>query len=1105
MEIGEEYSMSRMRLFAILLLCGMLCLTGMTAAQTETATVSGRVSDSSGAVVPGATVELQSVERGIVTATATNGSGIYVFPSVHPGQYRITVKKEGFRRVDVLDLVVNVQDHIEQNINLQVGSISESITVSGGAPLVNTEDASVSTVVDRQFAENLPMNGRSFQTLINLTPGVVITASDTLDGGQFTVNGQRAISNYWMVDGVSASFGVTAAGGFIGNGAAGALPSTSILGGTNSLVSVDALQEFRIQTSTYAPEFGRTPGGQISIVTRSGTNGFHGTLFDYFRNDALDANDWFNGYTNNPPLPKAKERQNDFGGTFSGPILKDRTFFFFSYEGLRLRLPHTTLTTVPDASFTPGGTTNSRQNAATALQPYLNAYPLPERTSPEIFVSVPCDPATDPSCPPSGQKQVATGSAQFNSSYSNPATLNAYSLRIDQKLNSGLTLFGRYNYSPSSARQRAVPNGQGALSRVSVLTSGTRTATIGLTWAISPMVSNDFRFNYSRSNGQSQLLVDNFHGAIPLTSPPFPAPFTNANASFDFGITSLLGGFFDVGLGSRNLQRQINLTDGLSVQKGSHSLKFGVDFRRLSPVYEPQQYIQQANFDTVATAAVGSASFAFFESNKVSALLLHNLGAFAQDTWRITSRLSLTVGLRWDVDFAPSSARGPSLSAVTGYNLNDLSRLTLAASGTPPFRTTYGNVAPRVGAAYQLSPSQEWQTVLRGGFGVFYDLATSQAGNAYGGGLNYPFGALSFMSGTSTPFPFSASVDVPPPITIASLRTGFSTLYAFDPNLRLPYTLEWNVALEQALGKQQKISASYIGAVGRRLMQTAVTELSNNPNVVFADLVGNTATSDYHALQLQFQSRLSHGLQTLASYSWSHSVDSGSTGSFANTGNTFASANGQNRGPSDFDIRNAFSGGLTYDLPALKSNAFTNELSRGWSVENIVQAHSAPPDDISYGFNTFRFLIRGGITNIRPDLVAGQPLYLFGAQYPGGKAFNPKALTTPPTDAQGNPLRQGNFGRNRLRGFGVTQWDFALHRDFPIHDLLKLQFRAELFNVLNHPNFGLPSPGIDQPGFGIANQMLGQSLSSGAGSGGFDPLYQIGGPRSIQLALKMTF
>ena len=225
---------------------------------------------------------------------------------------------------------------------------------------------------------------------------------------------------------------------------------------------------------------------------------------------------------------------------------------------------------------------------------------------------------------------------------------------------------------------------------------------------------------------------------------------------------------------------------------------------------------------------------------------------------------------------------------------------------------------------------------------------------------------------------------------------------------------------------------------------------------------------------------------------------------FQHNGHVPGSAN-QNRGPSDFDIRDAFSAGLTYDIPAPKINPFTNAILHGWSLESIIQARSAAPEDISYQ-NTFaQSLIKGGIVNVRPDVSPGQPLYLYGAQYPGGKAFNPAAFTPPPADANGNPIRQGNLVRNTLRGFGATQWDFAVHRDFPIREAFKLQFRAEMFNVLNHPNFALPVPIIDGGGFGIATQMLGGSLTDVAGNGGLNPLYQLGGPRSMQFALKLMF
>src|ERR1700683_3367010 len=334
-------------------------------AQSTNASITGRVTDPSKALIVGAKVAAISAGTNFRNETATNGSGKYHLTNLLPGDYRIEI-----------------------DFQMTLGSAAETISVEAGSPLVNTESATVSTVVDRTFVEDLPLNGRSFQTLIMLTPGVVVTATAFDDQGQFSVNGQRADANYFTVDGVSANFGVTGYGPLV-QAAGGALPALSALGGTNSLVSVDAMQEFRIQTSSFAPEFGRTPGGQISIVTRSGTNRFHGTLFEYFRNNVLDADDWFVNFNG---LPKPAERQNDFGGVVGGPVIKDKTFFFFSYEGLRLRQPSTQETSVPDAA--------SRLQAPASMLPYLNAYPI------------------------ANGAELGAGLAQFNAGYSNPSRLN---------------------------------------------------------------------------------------------------------------------------------------------------------------------------------------------------------------------------------------------------------------------------------------------------------------------------------------------------------------------------------------------------------------------------------------------------------------------------------------------------------------------------------------------------------------------------------------------------------------------------------------------------------------------------------------------------------
>jgi hypothetical protein len=1066
---------SNRSIFRLLIL---LCLTTISFTQTDTATISGRVTDQHGRPVQDTEMVITNVDTNISFRQATNNDGLYVLSGLKPGQYRITATKGGFRTVNLTDIVLNVQDSISQNFKLLVGSVSESITVVADEAKLNTTDAAVSTVIDRQFAENLPMNGRSFQTLIQLTPGVVVAPANTGDNGQFNINGQRAASNYWMVDGVSANIGAGSGATGQGQGVGGAVPGLSVQGGTNSLVSVDALQEFRIQTSTYAPEFGRTPGGQISIVTRSGTNQFHGTAFDYLRNDKLDANDWF---ANANKLPKPEERQNDFGGTFSGPIQKDRTFFFFSYEGLRLRLPQVAETIVPSIG--------ARQGAVPATQPLLNAFPVPNGTD------------------------FGNGTAQFHASFSNASTLNATSLRIDHRVSDKLSLFARYNYSPSELVSRA-----SALSQLTATTNVLQTATLGATWGSVAGINNDLRFNYSRSTSSLSNSLDDIGGAIPLTSAELnlPSPFTLRNSEFaDFILSA--GLLVDGTLGDL-VQRQYNAVDNVTLQKGSHSLKFGIDYRRLTPSWNPFQYELVPLFANVLAAENGQLLETIVQSERKASLRLQNLGTFVQDTWRIKPRVTLTYGLRWDLDFVPSS--DPDLPAFMNFNLSNLATLALAPSGVQPYSTKYGNVAPRAGAAYQVSQRQGWEMVLRGGFGVFYDLASQEIGNALSQS-QYPFGARTNIIG-GIYGSLNPSQLTPPPITAANVSVNGTR--GFDPNLTLPYTLQWNVAVEQALGPQQIVSASYVGSAGRRLLQTA-DQFSPNPAFAEVQILTNEATSDYDALQVQLQRRLSHGLQALASYTWSHSIDTASGSSLiGNSANTFVPGIDPSveRGPSDFDIRNVFSAAVTYDIPTLRLNGLTKAVLGGWSVQNIIQVRSASPVNIYYsnfyGSNAFN----SGIF-IRPDIVPGQPLYLFGAQCtqvppaglgspcPGGKGFNSNAFISPPVDLNGNPVRQGNIGRNELRGFGASQWDLAVHRDFPIRESLKLQFRAEMFNILNHPNFAPPigdliDPLSPNPQFGQSIQMLNQFLGGGVGTGGgFSALYQVGGPRSIQLALKILF
>jgi hypothetical protein len=1038
-------------------------------AQNPTATLSGTITDQNESVVPGVRIAVINLEQGFKREVISDEQGGFVVSFLPPGNYIVKAEHEGFAPTEIRDITLNVNDRVRLNIQLKIGIIGQSIEITDKPSLVN-DTGGVATVIDRQFVGNLPLNGLTLQPLIGMTPGVVFTKATTTEQGQFSVNGQRPNANYFIVDGVSANIGVNP-NSTAGQATAGTLPGLSASGGTNNLVSIEALQEFQVLSSTFAPEFGRTPGAQVSIVTRSGTNKFQGTLFEYFRNDALDANDWF---ANSRRLRKPALRQNDFGGVLGGPVFLPRfgegkrwykpynhTFFFFSYEGLRLRLPQTGLTTVPSLT--------ARQTAAAPMRPFLNAFPRPNG------------------------RELLNNFSEFNASFSDPSTINATSIRIDHVVNDRLTLFLRYNDSPSEAIQRA--SSGLSLNTVAHNSLHTRTLTAGSTVSITPLVSNDFRANYSHNKGTISFTLDDFGDAtVPDDSLLFPSSASPENGLFDFNLN---GTNTRLSRGRRelNVQRQINFLDTLSVLQGSHQLKFGVDFRRLSPIFDFTHYSQQIAFAGVNAAIAAKATFVLITAfDGPTYPVFNNFSLFAQDTWRTMRRLSLTYGLRWDVNPAPSTSHGIQPFVLTG--LDNPATIAQAPPGSPLYKTRFANFAPRVGLAYDLSQSRGSEMVLRGGVGIFYDIASGPASGAFG--ITYPFSRNRFVPGSNTPsgvvFPVDAVSALPPAF---NPLPPFGTIWgAVDPDFRVPYTWQWNVALERSLGINQTISLSYVAAIGRKLLRQEVIQ---NPNPNFTTIIAsrNSSTSDYHAMQLQFQRRLARGLQTLASYTWSHSIDNVSSDSSFEA-STLKLDPVQERGASDFDVRHSGNIGLTYAIPTAFRNSIFNALVRDFSVDTIFVARSATPVNIRTGANA-----AGGLSISRPDLVTGVPLYIDDPNVGGGRRINKLAFTTPVG-------RQGTLGRNALRGFSMWQLDLAIRRQFNIGDRLHLQLKTEFFNIFNHPNFGDPGANsttnvLTNPLFGQSVNMLGRSLGSGGVNGGLNPLYQSGGPRSIQLALKLQF
>ena len=1055
----------------LLVLATVLSHSPLLVAQTDFGAVTGFVSDPSGAAVPEATLHLVNIDTNTAWDTKTNRTGVFVFPSVKPGRYRMQVERDGFKVANLTGLTVNTQDHLEENFRLEVGSVSESVTVNSAA---TNDSPAVSLTVTRDFVENTPLNGRSFQDLLAMAPGAVSTGS-----GLYSINGQHDDANYFTVDGVAANVNTNpqALNGADLRGLSGTQPAQTALGTTQSLASVDALQEFKIQTSTYSAEYGRQPGGQVELTTRSGTNIPHGSLFDYFRNDALDANDWF---FNHQGTRRQPERQNDFGGTLGGPLEiprvyegKDKTFFFVSYEGLRLVEPiFSGVQDVPTTAF--------RQFSAPTVQPYLNSTPLP--TGPE----------NGDQCALSAS-QTFSCTAQWSSAYSEPSDLHALNIRMDQSLGKRVQLFGRYSNVPSETTSYN-------LSEAHSNFNNTHSWTFGATVNAAHNMTYEFRGNYTASEGGLSVSPIALGGAIPYAldlispsqyaSPDMHAAGTPLN-NFT-GIPQSPDAFYIPEYSyQKGMQSQINMVDSVSIVRGSHSLKFGADFRRLSPEFENAPYGVVLVFGSLADYQQGTSGITEVSVTHHAKPVILNTSLYAEDHWKLSQRLTLDYGIRWEYNPPPGASDGIYPLALTSPNP---AIAEIAPQGTPQYHSRHLNFAPRLGFAYSANSNPSHSLVIRGGVGIFHDTGQNLGLNGYDG---YPFSASTLNFNEQT-LPLTAAQLAPPDLTFpVNLTPPYGPLNGMnDPDLTLPYTEQWNLSLDHAIGSRNTVTASYVGNAGRRLLFTEdyFGGTLFDPNLTAAGLnyTSNASFSSYNALQLQDQGYLAPGMQLLVSYTWAHAIDNASSD---------LPANPPVRGNSDNDVRNVVNVAINYRIPAADSSTLTKALTRGWSADSRIEAQSGTPLNVLQGYYN---LSNGALGPIIPDLVAGVKPYEHGVKdVLGGWALNSSAFSAVPLDPNtGAPLQQGDLGRNYLHGPAFWTLNMAMQRDFSLYDRLLLDFRVEAFNLINHPNAGNISTNLNSSTFGISNP---------GGSGGvptigvLNPLYASGAPRSLQLALKLKF
>ena len=1032
--------------------------------QVSTANIIGVVQDSSGAAIPEANLKLINIQTGTENDSKTSGDGRFILPGVLPGGYSLQIERPGFSTTQLSGIMLNVGDTKNLMIRLKVGSVTETVNVDASGLTLNANDASVSTVVDRRFVGTIPLNGRSFQDLISMTPGVVTQSPQAATQGSgtqgdFSVNGQQPGSNSFYVDGISANVNSGLENRHSGIASTGSTAGSTALGTTQSLVSVDALQEFRVLSSTYSAEYGRTPGGQFTFLTRSGTDTIHGSLYTYWRGSVFDAKDWFGGVID--PYGSRYFSQNDFGGTLGMPIIlsdkksgNGKTFLFLSHEGLWLTQP-----TAPFFQYTPSDAIHQKYEQTVS---YLDYFPSPG--APEL---------KDASGNSSGLS-MNTADVDFSSL---PARLNATNVRIDHSFSPRLSTFFRYGVTPSYSSSAEL---------TSLTTDRVRsqTFTLGTASLLSTTMSNDFRLGLTQSKTSSTTKPQFYTGLGDTEDPGLSAtlgvPQTDRSVHADVLIHIAGIGDSEIASGyARSSLDQWNVRDTLNLQVANHLFKFGIDHRYVASSIHPASLSIQANFFTRQSMVDSIASSVAITKNDPANPTLNQFSAFVQDEWRASKSLTLSLGLRWEVNPPPSGRQGMNAYTAVG-DISSPATLKLAPRGTPLWHTGWFNIAPRFGAAWMVNSQPDREMIVRIGAGTFFDTADRPALQAF---TAAGFSTTKYFNNIAVPVT-QAQRDFS---TLPASPSSNSTTFVFPSHLQLPYSTQWDVALEKALGKNQAFTISYVGAHGTRLLQ----EQRKNTSQLNKDF-GNVSyfpggiTSNYQSLQMKFQRTIAHSVQGLASYTWAHSLDYGSTDPFYPL----------SYGNSNLDVRHNLEGALSWDMPQAR-NTWLKYLLGSWGLDGRLIARTAFP--VTLLGNLFSDPVTGDRYYDGVDRIPGRSLHLYGASYPGGRKINARPDAINPAFALPSGEASGNAPRNLVRGFNAVQANVALRREMPIYDRLRVQLRAETYNILNHPNFGYIDPSLSDALFGQSTKMLNQSFGP-SGS-----LYQQGGPRSVQFSFRTIF
>jgi hypothetical protein len=1096
-----------------------VCAPVPTMAQVATAELNGTITDPTGAVVADAHVTATDEAKGTKQESVSDSNGAYNFKLLPPGTYTISVEAPGFRKLVRTNTTLEINQQAKLDLTVQVGQVSEVMEVTGQAPLLESESSSLGTVVNQRLVGELPLNGRNFVQLATLSPGVngvgysasgtIMSGSrpdDRRPGTEIFSNGNREGSNNFLYDGIDDNERLTL--------------SIALR------PAVEAVREFKIQTNLYSADIGRNSGAVVDVITKSGTNQLHGSLFEFLRNSAMDSRNFFS--------PKGTAfptfRLNQFGGSFGGPVVlpklyngKDRTFFFIDYEGYRRDLQQLLLGNIPTVRMRSGDFSETGRifdPLTTVTNPNGSGFVRAQFAGNQIPLS-----RWDPiSAKMINAYPLPTSTGRFNNYLSNTVQnqrWNQGDARVDHQISPKDNLFARWSIQntetlvPSTYPTTTIPgvsepvNLSDEASFAGTSYQPAQHAVASYVRIINPALVNEFRagFNRYRLDYTADQFAPNAQLGNQLGVP-------NANVTPNEQNLPIFSPANYLGIGqTRSLpifrrENTFEYIDNMSLTKGKHSLKWGADFRRRQlTIYQTNQGNGRFNFSPALTdsrqpAGSGGDSMASFLLGYPT-LIAHDytlnwpgergyeLGLFVADDWKLTRKLTLNLGLRWDYysPFSEISNRWANFNLstaqidVAGRNGVDQN------AGIKPY---YNNWGPRFGFAYQAAV----HTVVRGGFGLFYN-PTGSEGNSLRLFRQQPFGNTVSISpgdifvGQTVSDGFGPA----PVVNFALADSPTGAMFAVDHNFRPSYAEQFNFTVEQEIAPAAMvIKTAAVGNLGRSLYNTwnenqpvpGATTLNTrrpyyalNPQLSDVSFFATDGLSDYYALQITANKRISKGVSALLGYTWSHAIDDvplefggGASGPQPQDPNNIRAE----RASSIIDIRHRLTLSYVWELPFGKGRAMLNRggvldwVLGGWQTNGILTVQTGLP---------FSAVLQTSTTNTgtgsRPN-VAGDVSYPKTLQ----RWFDPTAFSTPA------PYTYGNAGRNTLIGPGRVNWDMSLFKDFTLHEQTQLQFRAEAFNILNHPQFGLPNSNI-------GNAQAGTITST------------VGTPRQLQVALRLQF